>query len=137
MTASITTLLIPLWVVLGLFLLLGVLALLGRVQNGRYLRPIINLIAKVPLFKRWLEKASTAAIERSNPELASAMKKMQRSGALRDPQRAQAALSNLTPQERRALIEMQDEQGTAPEGTNRQMRRRMEKARRDAQRRGR
>lgn len=137
MTASITTLLIPLWVVLGLFLLLGVLALLGRVQNGRYLRPIINLIAKVPLFKRWLEKASTAAIERSNPELASAMKKMQRSGALRDPQRAQAALSNLTPQERRALIEMQDEQGTAPEATNRQMRRRMEKARRDAQRRGR
>ena len=137
MIASIVTLLIPLWIILGLFLLLGVLALLGRIQNGRYLRPLINLIAKVPLFKRWLEKASTAAIERSNPELASAMKKMQRSGALRDPQRAQAALSNLTPQERRALIEMQDEQGTTPEATNRQMRRRLEKARRDAQRRGR
>ncbi|MDE3191973.1 MAG: hypothetical protein KGL94_14275 [Acidobacteriota bacterium] len=137
MIASLVTLLIPLWILLGLFLLLGVLALLGRVQNGRYLRPLINLIAKVPLFKRWLEKASTAAIERSNPELASAMKKMQRSGALRDPQRAQAALSNLTQQERRALLEMQDEQGTAPEATNRQMRRRMEKARRDAQRRGR
>jgi hypothetical protein len=135
--ASLVTLLIPLWIILGLFVLLGVLALLGRVQNGRYLRPVINLIAKVPLFKRWLEKASTAAIERSNPELASAMKKMQRSGALRDPQRAQVALSNLTPQERRALLEMQDEQGTAPEATNRQMRRRMEKARRDAQRRGR
>jgi len=133
-TASIPTLLIPLWILLGLFLLLGALALLGRIQNGRYLRPLINLIAKVPLFKRWLTKASQAAIERSNPELASAMKKMERSGALRDPQRAQAALSNLTPQERRALIEMQDEQGTAPEATNRQMRRRMEKARRDAQR---
>jgi hypothetical protein len=135
--ASLVTILIPLWILLGLFFLLGVLALLGRIQNGRYLRPLINLIAKVPLFKRWLEKASAAAIERSNPELASAMKKMQRSGALRDPQRAQAALSNLTQQERRALIEMQDEQGTAPEATNRQMRRRMEKARRDAQRRGR
>ena len=134
MTASIPTLLIPLWILLGLFLLLGALALLGRIQNGRYLRPLINLIAKVPLFKRWLTKASQAAIERSNPELTSAMKKMERSGALRDPQRAQAALSNLTPQERRALIEMQDEQGTAPEATNRQMRRRMEKARRDAQR---
>ena len=134
MIASIATLLIPLWVLLGLLLLLGVLALLGRIENGRYLRPLITFIAKVPLFKRWLEKASQAAIERSNPELASAMKKMQRSGALRDPQRAQAALSNLTPQERRALIEMQDEQGTAPEATNRQMRRRMEKARRDAQR---
>jgi hypothetical protein len=132
--ASITTLLIPLWILLGIFVLFGALALLGRIQNGRYLRPIINLIAKVPLFKRWLTKASEAALERSNPELASAMKKMQRSGALRDPQRAQVAMSNLTPQERRALIEMQDEQGTAPEATNRQMRRRMEKARRDAQR---
>jgi type II secretory pathway component PulF len=136
--ASIVTLLIPLWIILGLFVLLGVLALLGRIQNGRYLRPVINLIAKVPLFKRWLEKASTAAIERSNPELASAMKKMQRAGALRDPQKAQVALSNLTPQERRAVIEMQDEQGgLEPEATNRQMRRRLEKARRDAQRRGR
>ena len=116
---------------------MGVLILLGRIRGGRYLRPVINLIAKVPLFKRWLQKASTAALERSNPELASAMRKMQRSGALRDPNRAQAAMSTLTRHERQALIEMQEEQGAAPEATNRQMRRRMEKARRDAQRRGR
>jgi hypothetical protein len=135
--ASIVTLLIPLWILLGLVFLMGVLALLGRIQNGRYLRPVITLIAKVPLFKRWLEKASNAALERSNPELASAMKKMQRSGALRDPQRAQQAMSSLSAQERRALIEMQDQQGTAPEATNRQMRRRLEKARKDSQRRGR
>jgi hypothetical protein len=133
--ASIVTLLIPLWILLGLLVLLGVLALLGRIQGGRYLRPLINLIAKVPLFRRWLQKASTAAMERSNPELASAMRKMQRSGALKDPQRAQAAMSNLTAQERRALIEMQGEQGLEPEATNRQMRRRLEKARKDAQRR--
>ena len=132
--SSLVTLLIPLWIILGLLALLGAFALLGRIQNGRYLRPVITLIAKVPLFKRWLEKASNAALERSNPELASAMKKMQRSGALRDPQRAQAAMSNLSAPERRALIEMQDEQGLAPEATNRQMRRRLEKARRDAQR---
>jgi hypothetical protein len=133
--ASFVTLLIPLWILLGLLVLLGILALLGRIQNGRYLRPLINLIAKVPLFRRWLQKASTAAMERSNPELASAMKKMQRSGALRDPQRAQAAMANLTAPERRALIEMQEEQGLEPEATNRQMRRRLEKARKDAQRR--
>ena len=137
MIASIVTLLIPLWILLGLLVLMGVLALLGRIQNGRYLRPLINLIAKVPLFKRWLQKASNAALERSNPELASAMKKMQRSGALRDPQRAQAAMSSLSAPERRALIEMQDQQGAAPEATNRQMRRRLDKARKDAQRRGR
>ena len=134
MTASIATLLIPVWVLLGLLALLGVLALLGRIQNGRYLRPVINLIAKVPLFRRWLQKASTAALERSNPELASAMRKMQRSGALRDPQRAQQALSSLSAQERRALIDMQEQQGIEPEATNRQMRRRLEKARQQKKR---
>jgi len=133
-TASIATLLIPLWILLGLLAVLGVLALLGRIQNGRYLRPVINLIAKVPLFRRWLQKASTAALERSNPELASAMRKMQRSGALRDPQRAQQALSSLIAQERRALIDMQEQQGIEPEATNRQMRRRLEKARQQKKR---
>ena len=138
MLADVVTLLIPLWILLGLLLLLGVVALLGRIQNGRYLRPVIGLITKVPLFRRWLQKASNAALERSNPELASAMKKMQRSGALRDPNRAQAAMSQLTAQERRALIEVQEQQGgVAPEATNRQMRRKLDKAKRDAQRRGR
>ena len=135
MIASLATLLIPLWILLGLLAILATLGLLGRIQNGRYLRPVITLISKVPLFRRWLQKASTAALERSNPELASAMKKMQRSGALRDPMRAQAAMSSLSRQERQALLDMQDQQGVgAPEATNRQMRRRLEKARRDSQR---
>ena len=76
--------------------LLGVVAVLGRIQGGRYLRPVITLISKVPIFRRGLQKASNAALERSNPELASAMKKMQRFGRLRDPNRAQAAMSQLT-----------------------------------------
>src|SRR3954452_11005397 len=130
LVADLVTLLIPLWILLGLLVLLGVVALLGRIQGGRYLRPVIALISKVPLFRRGLQKASNAALERSNPELASAMKKMQRSGALRDPNRAQAAMSTLTAQERRALIEVQDQQGAgmAPEATNRQMRRKLDKA---------
>ena len=97
MIASIVTLLIPLWILLGLLVLMGVLALLGRIQNGRYLRPVITLIAKVPLFKRWLEKASTAALERSNPELASAMRKLQQHAKqMHDPQQAQKAMSRLS-----------------------------------------
>jgi hypothetical protein len=137
LVADIATLLIPLWILLGLILLLGVLALLGRIQNGRYLRPIIGLISKVPILRKWLQKASNAALERSNPELASAMKKMQRTGALRDPMKAQAAMSQLTRDERRALLDMQEEQGlgVAPEATNRQMRRRLEKAQKNARRR--
>jgi len=136
LVADIVTLLIPLWILLGLLFLLGVVALLGRIQNGRYLRPVITLISKVPLFRRGLQKASNAALERSNPELASAMKKMQRSGALRDPNRAQAAMSQLTAPERRALLQVQEEQGgIAPEATNREMRRKLERAKRDSQRR--
>jgi len=135
--ASLVTLLIPLWILLGLLVLLGTFALLGRIQNGRYLRPVIALISKVPLFRRGLQKASNAALERSNPELASAMKKMQRTGALRDPMKAQAAMSQLTRDERRALLDMQEQQGlgVAPEATNRQMRRRLEKAQKNAKRR--
>ena len=137
LVADIVTLLIPVWILLGLVTLLGVLALLGRIQNGRYLRPIINLITKVPILRRWMQKASNAALERSNPELASAMKKMQRTGALRDPMKAQAAMSQLTRDERRALLDMQEEQGlgVAPEATNRQMRRRLEKVQKNARRR--
>ena len=126
--ADIVVLLIPVWILLGLLVLLGIVGLLARVQNGKYVRPIFTWLAKVPLFRRWLQKASTAAMERSNPELASAMRKMQRTGAHRDPQKAQAAMSQLTVQERRALLEMQEQQGLAPEATNREMRRRLERA---------
>ena len=127
-------LLIPLWIALFVLVLFGMLALLGRVQNGRYLRPLFTTMSKVPLLRRWLQKASTAAMERSNPELASAMRKMQRSGAIKDPQKAQVAMSQMTREERRALFEMQEEQGLMPEATNREMRRRLERARKDSQR---
>jgi hypothetical protein len=134
--ADIVTLLIPVWILLGLLVLLGVFALLGRIQGGRYLRPVVGTIAKVPLFRRWLQKASNAALERSNPELASAMKKMQRSGALKDPMKAQSAMSVLSREERRALLEMQEQQGVGamPEATNREMRRRLERAQKSARR---
>jgi hypothetical protein len=134
--ADIVTLLIPVWILVGLLVLLGIFALLGRIQNGRYLRPVVSTIAKVPLFRKWLQKASNAALERSNPELASAMKKMQRTGAIKDPMRAQAAMSQLTREERRALLDMQEQQGlgVAPEATNRQMRRRLERAQKNARR---
>jgi hypothetical protein len=137
LVADLVTLLIPVWVLLGIVALFGVLALLARVQNGRFVKPIFGLAAKVPILRKGMERASKAALERSNPELASAMKKMQRTGAWRDPAKAQAALSQLTRDERRAVLEMQEEQGlgVAPEATNRQMRRRLEKAQKNARRR--
>ena len=128
------TLLIPVYIVGFFALLLGVSALLARYRGGRYLRPILQLISKVPLFRRGLQKASTAALERENPDLASAIRKMERMGATRDPKRAQAALSTLTAAERRAYIAAADQEGQMPDATNREMRRRLEKARRDSQR---
>jgi hypothetical protein len=136
LATSLVTLLIPLWILLGLLTVLGVLGVLGRVQGGRYLRPLFTLMAKVPLLRRMLEKASKAAIQRSNPELASAMRKLEpHAKHMHDPQTAQKVMSRLTREERAALLEMQEQQGAAtPEATNRQMRRRLEKAQKGARR---
>ena len=129
LATSIVTLLIPLWILLGLVAVLGVLALLGRFQGGRYLKPLFAQMSRVPFLKRQLEKASKAAIERTNPELASAMRKLEpHTKQLHDPQQAQKAMSCLTRQERAALLEMQEQQGGPELGAmNRQMRRRLEK----------
>jgi len=136
LATDIPVLLIPLWILLGLLAVLAVLGILGRIQNGRYLRPVFTLMAKVPILRRMLEKASKAAIERSNPELASAMRKLEpHAKQMHDPQQAQKAMSRLTREERAALLQMQEEQGMgAPEAANRQMRRRLEKAQKGTRR---
>jgi hypothetical protein len=126
---DITVLLIPLWIALGILVLIGILALLARIKGGRYLRPLVELLAKVPFLKRQMVKANKAAIERTNPELASAMRKLEpHANKLHDPQQAQKAMSRLTRDERAALLEMQEQQGGPElETMNRQMRRRLEK----------
>ena len=135
MTASIWLYLFPIYILVGLLLLLGVFALLGRVRGGRYLRPLVQMLTKVPLLKRGLQKASTAALERQNPDLASAIKKMERLGATRDPKRAQSAMGSLTPAERRAYMEAAQEQGyTEQMPQNRQMRRKLERMQREGRR---
>ena len=49
MIADIVTLLIPVWILLGLVVLLLLLGLLARIQQGRFIRPLIMLLMKVPL----------------------------------------------------------------------------------------
>jgi hypothetical protein len=119
--------LFPVFVLAGLLLAFGLLVFLGRFRKGRYLRPIIETFSKIPFIKRWFQKVSTAALERQNPELASAMRKLQRVGPTVDPQKAQAALSQLSATERRAYMEAVEEQGAMPEPANRQMRRMQQK----------
>jgi hypothetical protein len=119
--------LIPIIVLVVLVLLLVALNILARVQGGRYVRPIARGMMKVPFVGPQLKKASKATLERQNPELASAVAKLERSGATRDPMKAQQALSRLSAAERQAWLEAAGEQGATPEPMNRAQRRAAEK----------
>ncbi len=87
------------------------------------------LLAKLPFMKRAFAKAAIANAERTNPELASAMRKMQTLGEPTSPEHVQRALRVLTPSERKAYMGLAEEQAGEAGGfepTNRQQRRRME-----------
>ena len=79
----------PLIVLGTLLVLFGVTALLGRIAGGRYLRPIVLGLSKVPFLKRLFERMANSALERENPELASALRKLQRFGTPTTPEAAQ------------------------------------------------
>jgi len=123
MLAAIITYLIPVFVLGGILVLLIALNLLARVQGGRYVRPLAQGLMKIPWVGKQLRKASQTTLERKNPELASAMAKLERSGATRDPIRAQQALSRLSAAERKAWLDAAGEQGAIPEPMNREQRR--------------
>jgi len=128
MPLAISTLYFLPFIILGVaLLLLLILFLLARIGNGKYLRPIVTQLSKIPFMRRWFQKMSVAAYERSNPELAGAIKKMQSFGDIKTPEQAQRALAVLTPAERKAYMELVGEQGTMPEPTNRDQRRRVER----------
>ena len=127
MLPAVLVYLIPVFVLGGLIVIFGLVTLLGRIRGGRYLRPIIAFLSKVPLIKRLIERASQAAIERYNPELAGAMKKLKRVGADKDPVRAQQALSTLSVDERKAWMEAAGQQGAFEQPRNRAERRALER----------
>ncbi|HEY6963255.1 MAG TPA: hypothetical protein VI408_15325 [Gaiellaceae bacterium] len=123
---------IPLAVVGVVLLLFLVLVVLGRFRNGALLRPVIAYLSRVGFLRRFFTKVSTAAIERQNPELASAIKKINTVAANPNPQAIQKAMSRLTPAERRAYMEAAGEQGAIPDSANRQMRRQAERMQQQA-----
>ena len=113
----------PLIVLGSLLVLFGLAVLLGRVAGGRYLRPIVVGLSKLPFLKRLFERMSNAALERENPELASAIRKIQRFGTPTTPEAAQRALARLTPGERRAYMQAAGQQAEVPQAANRAARR--------------
>jgi hypothetical protein len=118
--------LIPLIVLGALLVLMLLLLVLSRFRGGALLRPIVQALSKIPFMRRWFQRMSVAAYERTNPELASAIKKMQTFGEPKTPEQAQRMLNLLTPSERRAYMAAVGEENQMPEATNRQLRRRME-----------
>ena len=125
-----------LWVPVGIIafflLLLLLVLLLGRFRNGALLRPLVVRLARIGFMQKFFTRVSTAAIERQNPELASALKKINTVAANPNPQAIQKAMSRLTPAERRAYLEAAQEQGAVPESANRQMRRQAERMQQQA-----
>jgi hypothetical protein len=120
--------LIPVFILVFLLLVMATMAILSRYKNGKYLRPVFQFLTKIPILKGLIQKASEKAIERYNPELGSAMKKLQRAGADKDPMRAQQALSTLSADERKAWMEAAGQQGaTEQQPVNRAQRRAMER----------
>ena len=125
-------LVVPL-VVVGLVLVLFLLlVLLGRYKSGALLRPVIGRLSRIGFMRRFFTRVSTAAIERQNPELASALKKINPVASNPNPQAVQKAMSRLTAAERRAYMEAAGEQGAVPDSANRQMRRQAERMQQQA-----
>ena len=89
--------LIPIVVLVAVLLVMGIFVFLGRFRGGRYLRPIMPVLLRTPLLGKALQKASRAALERENPALANAMRKLERAGVQKDPQRAARAKAAAPP----------------------------------------
>jgi hypothetical protein len=122
--------LIPLIVLGTALLVFGILVVLGRYKQGALLRPLITRLSRIGFMRRFFTRVSTAALERQNPELASAMRKISTVAANPNPQAVQKAMSRLTPAERRAYLQATEEQGE--EAPNRQARRRVERMQQQA-----
>ncbi len=117
------------FIVLGvLLLLLGVFSVLARFRRGRYLIPIVKQLSRIGFMKRWFQRMQVSQLERTNPELASAVTKMQAFGEPTTPEQVQRAMRVLTPQERKAYMDAAagQELPAEVEPTNRQQRRRLE-----------
>src|SRR5437868_15529537 len=123
---------VPLIILSVILLLFLLILLLGRIRNGALLRPVVMRLARIGFMQRFFTRVSTAAMERQNPELASAIKKINTVAGNPNPQAIQKAMSRLTPAERRAYLEAAQEQGGVPDTANRKMRRQAERMQQQA-----
>jgi hypothetical protein len=123
--------LVPIIILGSLVVLFGLVVVLGRFRNGIVLRAIVTRLSRIGFMRRFFTKLTTAAVERQNPELASAMRKLNTVASNPNPQAVQKAMSRLTPAERRAYLQATETQNeeSAP---NRQARRQVERMQQQA-----
>jgi hypothetical protein len=69
----------------------ALLVFLGRFRNGALLKPVIERLSRIGFMRRFFTSVSTKAIERQNPELASALKKINTVATNPNPQAVQKA----------------------------------------------
>ena len=93
---------IPLGIIGTILVLFLLLLVLGRIRNGALLKPVVFRLARIGFMQRFFQRISTAQMERSNPELAGAIRKLNTVASNPHPQAVQKAVSRLTPAERRA-----------------------------------
>jgi hypothetical protein len=127
MAAVTWLILIPLIVLGALLVVLLLLLFLSRFRGGALLRPIVQTLSRIGFMRRWFQRMSVAAYERTNPELASAIRKIQAFGEPKTPEQAQRALQLLTPAERKAYLEAVGGEAQMPAPTNREQRRRVDR----------
>ena len=48
--------LLPVFILGGILLLFGVIVLLGRWRGGKYLKPLLMQLQKIPFMKRWMQQ---------------------------------------------------------------------------------
>jgi hypothetical protein len=127
MAAVTWLILIPVIVLGALLVVLLLLLFLSRFRGGALLRPIVQTLSRIGFMRRWFQRMSVAAYERTNPELASAIRKIQAFGEPKTPEQAQRALQLLTPAERKAYLEAVGGEAQMPAPTNREQRRRVDR----------
>ena len=49
--------LLPVFILGGILLLFGVIVLLGRWRGGKYLKPLLMQLQKIPFMERWMQRA--------------------------------------------------------------------------------
>lgn len=94
------------YVVAGAVLLVLLLAIFVWLREGCYAQALLARAARIPALRRAVTRAYLRELEQTNPVAARAYEKVERVSGKRSPRHTERALSVLSPDERRAYLEL-------------------------------